>query len=181
MIVARVVAPALPDITRVAGWFALLTRSSTSKDAELLVLRHEVAVLRREYTTPPGLGRYGTTSREERRGESLDQLLAEEEPEQTVDGAWTDEDVPSDEGRIWLPRSGRLVAPDEGIHPDAEGHAVALDAGIDGGGLTVTGSLARRAAASAYQATSSRVAAAAAVSTRDATGSSGLVATQNAR
>ena len=32
---------------RVAGWLMLLARSSASKDAELLVLGHEVAVLRR--------------------------------------------------------------------------------------------------------------------------------------
>ena len=31
---------------RLAGWMALLARSAASKDAELLVLRQEVAVLR---------------------------------------------------------------------------------------------------------------------------------------
>jgi putative transposase len=37
---------------RVAGWMALLARSAASKDAELLVLRHEVAVLRRQNPEP---------------------------------------------------------------------------------------------------------------------------------
>jgi putative transposase len=37
---------------RLCGWLVLLGRSSASKDAELLVLRHEVAVLRRTQPRP---------------------------------------------------------------------------------------------------------------------------------
>jgi hypothetical protein len=40
---------------RLCGWLVLLGRSSASKKAELLALRHEVAVLRRTQPTPrPG-------------------------------------------------------------------------------------------------------------------------------
>ena len=80
-----------------------------------------------------GATRFGTTAEEERRGESLDQLLAEEEPEATTDDEWTDEDNPRDDDHTTEPRSGRLVAPDEGAHGDEESDAVALDVGIDGG------------------------------------------------
>jgi putative transposase len=37
---------------RLCGWLVLLGRSSASKNAELLVLRHEVAVLRRAHPRP---------------------------------------------------------------------------------------------------------------------------------
>jgi putative transposase len=39
-------------VLRVFGWIALLTRSQTSKDIEILVLRHQLAVLRRQAATP---------------------------------------------------------------------------------------------------------------------------------
>jgi putative transposase len=37
---------------RLFGWLALLARSDTSKDVEILVLRHAVAVLRRRIARP---------------------------------------------------------------------------------------------------------------------------------
>jgi Family of unknown function (DUF5709) len=94
--------------------------------------------------------RFGDTAPEQEAGESLDQLLAEEEPDNTtdIDGDRL-EDIEADEdaadedidGLLLLddgpdPRAGRLVADDEGTHPDREPDLVAHDAGIDGGGAT---------------------------------------------
>src|SRR6516165_3154759 len=73
--------------------------------------------------------------------ESIDQLLAEEEPDTPFD---LDDDLPEDdEADEYLdglllddgpdPRAGRLVAEDEGAHPDDEEDLVARDVGIDGG------------------------------------------------
>src|SRR6185369_8338173 len=39
-------------LVRVLGWLALLARSDAAKDAEILTLRHEVAVLRRTNPRP---------------------------------------------------------------------------------------------------------------------------------
>jgi len=77
--------------------------------------------------------RYGTTDEEQFDGESLDQQLAEEEPE-----IWQDDDEPEDEEDEgeefeYTPRSGRLVSESEGIGPEAEPDLVARDAGVDGG------------------------------------------------
>jgi hypothetical protein len=71
----------------------------------------------------PGATRYGTTDLEQAQGESLDQRLAEEEPDVDPD-SFTD--VPAD------PRAGRLVAPDEGAHDDDEDEEVAFDVGRGG-------------------------------------------------
>lgn len=78
---------------------------------------------------------YGNTLSEEESGESLDQLLAEEEPdvdpyagpaaEEAQQDGYGDEEAD--------PRAGRLVAEDEGAHPDEEADLVARDAGIDAG------------------------------------------------
>src|SRR6202167_3377145 len=89
--------------------------------------------------------RYGTTAEEQSEGESLDQLLAEEEPDDTLDELEDEEDdddaADEDVDGLLLddgpdPRAGRLVAEDEGAHPDEEEDLVATDVGIDGGAAT---------------------------------------------
>ena len=54
MIVSRVVPSPLPDLhpAQLLGWLTLLGRTSSAKDLELLLLRHEVAVLRRTNPRP---------------------------------------------------------------------------------------------------------------------------------
>jgi hypothetical protein len=77
----------------------------------------------------------GTTAEEMRQGETWDQRLAQEEPDldPSVLPTSSDEDRPQVYGEEAGARAGRLVAPDEGAHEDAEKDEVARDVGIDGG------------------------------------------------
>jgi hypothetical protein len=87
-----------------------------------------------------GANRFGTTFAEGRAGESLDQLLAEEEPdidpyaEDAADAE--DEDELTRRGFERETRAGRLVSEDEGFGEDDEPDAVARDAGVDAGGAS---------------------------------------------
>jgi len=84
-----------------------------------------------------GADRFGTTVAEQRSGESLEQRLAEEEPD--VD---PDAEVPDDEDELARrgyeqePRSGRLVAENAGFGEDDEADLVAEDVGVDAGGAS---------------------------------------------
>ena len=74
--------------------------------------------------------RFGNTAYEEATGESLDQRIAQEEPEpDPYVAAEAAKDVEGmDDGEVGDERAGRLVAPDQG----AEADLVADDVGIDG-------------------------------------------------
>jgi hypothetical protein len=87
---------------------------------------------------PLGVSRTGTTAAEQHEGESLDERLRQEVPDVTVPPGDGVGDLPGGEGEPVDPeagaeRAGRLVAPDEGAHPDTTKELVAEDEGIDGG------------------------------------------------
>ncbi|RPF38907.1 DUF5709 domain-containing protein [Streptomyces sp. TLI_185] len=87
---------------------------------------------------PLGVTRHGTTAAEQHEGESLDERLDEEVPDVTAPPGDEVGDLPGGEGEPVDPeagteRAGRLVAPDEGAHPDTTKETVADDVGIDGG------------------------------------------------
>jgi Family of unknown function (DUF5709) len=94
--------------------------------------------------------RFGTTTEEEEEGESLDQMLAEEEPEfdpydddeDLTDVAGDDEAGDEDVDGLLLddgpdPRAGRLIEDDDtDPYSAADGDLTAGDVGIDGGAAT---------------------------------------------
>lgn len=77
--------------------------------------------------------RFGTTALEEVLGESLDQRLAQEDPEPDPRDEIVVEDVG---GEIGLARAGRLVADGDGIDIDAHAATQARDVGVDGAGAS---------------------------------------------
>lgn len=108
---------------------------------------------------PRGSFAHGTTPAEAQTNETIDERLPQEEPEDQsiLGGPETDpetdpetgpetdpemdpedglEEEPPPPGAVGDERSGRLLAPDEGVHEDAEPTAVAEDVGIDGAGAS---------------------------------------------
>lgn len=79
--------------------------------------------------------RFGTTAEEEREGETLEQRIAQEEPDPDpyLAAANQGEHVGGEVGSV---RAGRLVAEDAGVSLDVEKDLVAEDVGIDGAGAS---------------------------------------------
>jgi Family of unknown function (DUF5709) len=81
----------------------------------------------------------GVTPAEAMEGETIDDRIRQEEPE-----VWADAEAEADAeildgpvgGEVGEERAGRLMAPDEGAHEDAEKDMVAEDEGIDGAGAS---------------------------------------------
>src|SRR5690349_4732322 len=103
---------------------------------DTLVDRGVADVLDEGYSPPErysaGEG-FGSTADEALQGESLDQRVAQEEPD---DDPYADEDVEDYDDEVGDARSGRLVDPDQGLGEDTEKDLVGDDVGIDGAGAS---------------------------------------------
>ena len=87
---------------------------------------------------PLGVTKHGITAAEQHDGETLDERLTQEVPDAAEPVGDDVGDLPGGEGEPVDPeagadRAGRLVAPDEGAHPDTTKEEVATDVGIDAG------------------------------------------------
>ncbi|WP_328491568.1 DUF5709 domain-containing protein [Streptomyces sp. NBC_00414] len=83
----------------------------------------------------------GVTAAEARRGETLDERLAEEVPDIGVPEGDDLGDTPDTDGElldeeVGDTRAGRLLAPDEGTHEVTESDLFASDRGLDGAGAS---------------------------------------------
>ncbi|MFE6775048.1 DUF5709 domain-containing protein [Streptomyces sp. NPDC057702] len=87
---------------------------------------------------PLGVTRTGTTAEEQQHGESLDERLRQEAPDVGVPEGDGRGDLSGGDGEliddeVGDGRAGRLLAPDEGAHPDRTKDLFARDVGVDGG------------------------------------------------
>ena len=88
---------------------------------------------------PRGVTAKGVTDREQLEGETLDERVAQEEPE-----VWAGVEEERDAdildgpvgGEVGDKRTGRLLAPDEGADVDVDAGLFAEDEGIDGAGAS---------------------------------------------
>ena len=78
---------------------------------------------------------FGNTPYEEEVGETLDQRIAQEEPEPDpyAEAELDREDVG---GEVGTERAGRLVDEDEGLGPDVDSEMIGEDVGVDGAGAS---------------------------------------------
>ena len=80
---------------------------------------------------------FGNTPAEEEVGETLDQRIAQEEPEpDPYEQAALEAETENVSGEVGDLRAGRLVDEDEGLGPDVEKDLVGDDVGIDGAGAS---------------------------------------------
>lgn len=76
--------------------------------------------------------RFGNTAEEQREGESLDERLRQEIPDEVVG----DDADYLDDGEVGNQRAGRLVDPNEGIGEDVDKDLIGDEVGIDGAGAS---------------------------------------------
>jgi hypothetical protein len=79
---------------------------------------------------------YGNTPYEEETGETLDQRIAQEEPEPDPYDELSVDENEDVGGEVGTERAGRLVDEDEGFGEDTEKDLIAEDVGIDGAGAS---------------------------------------------
>jgi hypothetical protein len=122
---------------RLAGYASGMTDSGQLQPDETLVDRGVDDVLDEGMSAPEklqGSRAKGTTAAEQREGETIDERRRQEEADVDLEPTGDDDEFNDPADRFaGDERSGRLVAPDEGVHEDVDPEAVAHDVGIDGG------------------------------------------------
>ncbi|MGI8576643.1 MAG: DUF5709 domain-containing protein [Nocardioidaceae bacterium] len=102
---------------------------------DTLVERGTDDVLDEGYSPPEhwsAAEKFGNTAREQAEGETLDQRLAQEEPDPNADPDAAALTETLDDGEVGDERAGRLVDPDQGLGEDVDQELIGAEVGIDG-------------------------------------------------